>query len=204
MELQDALTQIADIRLQMARTRMFRGYRSSTTLFSAAVAIATALLQSAIIPSPSHHVGIYLLLWLTAAALCITVIGARIFIRYRQDESSLERELTILAIEGFIPSIIVGGLLTFVLARVAWSTLWILPGLWTILFGLGLLASRRILPRHMIYIGVFYLICGLLSIVHAQLIAPFSPIEMGLPFALGQSAAAAVLYFNLERANAAQ
>ena len=41
MELHDALSQIADIRLQMARTHTFRGYRSSTTLFSAVLAVAT-------------------------------------------------------------------------------------------------------------------------------------------------------------------
>jgi len=204
MELQDALTQIADIRLQMARTRMFRGYRSGTTLFSAAVAVATAVLQSAIIPNPSQHVLLYLCLWLAAAALCITIIGARILVRYWRDESSLERELTVMAIEGFIPCIVVGGLLTFILASVAMSTLWILPGLWTILFGLGLLASRRILPRPMTFVGAFYLICGLLSILYAQLVAQFSPLAMGIPFAVGQTAAAAVLYFNLERVHAPQ
>jgi hypothetical protein len=201
MELHDALTQIADIRLQMARTRMFRGYRSGTTLFSAAVAVVTALAQYLLIRDPAHHILAYLCLWLGAAALCITVIGARIFIRYWRDDSSLERELTVLAAEGFIPCIAVGGLLTFVLAKVAWSTLWILPGLWTILFGLGLLSSRRILPRPIAAIGMFYLTCGLLSIVHAQLVAPFSPWAMGIPFAIGQTAAAAVLYFNLERAH---
>jgi hypothetical protein len=204
MELQDALTQIADIRLQMARTRMFRGYRSGTTLFSAGVAVTTALFQSAWIPNPSKQVAAYLWLWLSAAALCITVIGARIFVRYWRDESSLERELTVLALEGFIPCIAAGGLLTFVLARVAWPVLWILPGLWTILFGLGLLASRRILPRPMAFIGVFYLVCGLLAIVYSQIVAPFSPLVMGIPFAVGQTAAAAVLYFNLERVHAAK
>ena len=204
MELQDALTQIADIRLQMARTRMFRGYRSGTTLFSAAVAVATAVLQSAIIPNPSQHVLLYLCLWLAAAALCITVIGTRILVRYWRDESSLERELTVMAIEGFIPCIVVGALLTFILASIAMSTLWILPGLWTILFGLGLLASRRILPRPMTFVGAFYLICGLLSILYAQFVAQFSPLAMGIPFAVGQTAAAAVLYFNLERVHAPQ
>jgi hypothetical protein len=204
MELQDALTQIADIRLQMARSRMFRGYRSSTTLFSAGVAVGTALLQSMLFPSAAHHVAGYLILWLSAAALCITVIGARIFVRYQRDESSLQRELTLLAAEGFLPCIAVGALITFILTQVAWSSLWILPGLWTIFFGLGLLASRQILPKAMALIGIFYLVCGLLSILFAQLCGPFSPWAMGIPFAVGQSAASAVLYFNLERDHAAR
>ena len=43
--------------------------------------------------------------------------------------------------------LVVGGLLTYIFARVAWDSLWLLPGLWTILFGMGILASRQLLPR---------------------------------------------------------
>ena len=58
MELRDALSQIADIRQQMARTRVFRGYRSTTTLFSAAVAIVTAIVQGEFLPEPSRQASI--------------------------------------------------------------------------------------------------------------------------------------------------
>jgi hypothetical protein len=46
MTLDDALDQIADIRSQMASTRVFRGFRSATTLFSAMVAIVIGRVQS--------------------------------------------------------------------------------------------------------------------------------------------------------------
>jgi len=45
MELREALTQIAEIRQQMARGTIFRGYRAATTAFSGIVAIVTGLLQ---------------------------------------------------------------------------------------------------------------------------------------------------------------
>ena len=40
MELREALTQITEIRLQMARTEVFRGYRALPAAFSGGVALA--------------------------------------------------------------------------------------------------------------------------------------------------------------------
>jgi hypothetical protein len=199
MELRDALSQIADIRLQMARTRVFRGYRSSTTLFSAVVAVFAAVAQAVFLDDPAHHLVAYLVLWFTAAALCLIVFGTRMAIRYWRSDSPLERELTLLAVEQFVPCTVVGGLLTYILVRVSWDTLWLAPGVWTILFGLGVLASRQLLPRAIGWVGAFYLMCGLLSVVWARVGTPFSPWAMGLPFGIGQGAAAAVLYWKLER-----
>src|SRR5262245_21652861 len=103
MELRDALSQIADIHLQMARTRLFRGYRSNTTLFSAAVAISTAALQAIIIPEPQQHVMAFVSLWCAAAIICVVVVGFGIVVRYWRTDSPLERELTLVAVQQFIP-----------------------------------------------------------------------------------------------------
>jgi hypothetical protein len=203
MELRDALSQIADIHLQMARTRLFRGYRSNTTLFSAAVAVSTAVIQVIAIPDPEHHVMAYLSLWCGAAIVCLVVVGAGIAVRYCRTDSPLERELTLAAVQQFIPCLVVGGLLTYIFARVAPNSLWLLPGLWTILFGMGILASRQLLPREIKWIGAFYLMAGLLSIVWAREFAPFAAWMMGVPFGVGQAGAAAVLYLKLERTDAA-
>jgi hypothetical protein len=203
MELHDALSQIAEIHLQMARTRLFRGYRSNTTLFSAAIAVATAGVQAFVVPDPSHHEMAYLSLWCGAAVVCLTVVGAGVVVRYCRTDSPLERELTLVAIQQFIPCLVVGGLLTYIFARFAWASLWLMPGMWTILFGMGILASRQLLPREIKWIGAFYLLAGLLSIVWARVAGPFSPWVMGIPFGVGQAAAAAVLYLKLERTYAA-
>jgi len=204
MELDDALSQIADIRSQMARTRLFRGYRSSTTLFSAGIAVATAILQAIFLPDPSHHLTAYLVLWLGAAAISIIVVGSKIAARYWHSDSPLERELTLAAVQQFLPCILVGALLTYVLVEVAGDSLWIVPGLWAILVGMGVLASRQILPKGIAWVGAFYLLAGLLSIEWARVHTPFSPGAMGIPFGIGQAAAAGVLYLRLERADAAE
>ena len=43
MELREALTQITEIRLQLARTEVFRGYRAMPVAFSGGVALLAAL-----------------------------------------------------------------------------------------------------------------------------------------------------------------
>ncbi len=53
MELRDALTQITEIRLQLARTEVFRGYRAMPVAFSGGVALLAAVIQTATIADPA-------------------------------------------------------------------------------------------------------------------------------------------------------
>src|SRR3954447_23355566 len=71
MELHEALSQISQIRQQMARTSVFRGYRSATAAFSGVVAIATAGAQALWLPGAARNVKGYLCFWLVAALLSV-------------------------------------------------------------------------------------------------------------------------------------
>ena len=55
MELRDALTQITEIRLQLARTEVFRGYRAMPVAFSGGVAVLAAVIQTATISGPGRR-----------------------------------------------------------------------------------------------------------------------------------------------------
>ena len=98
-----------------------------------------------------------------------------------------------------MPCLIAGGLLTYVLWATAPGALWLLPGLWAILFGLGVLASRPLLPPRTEWVGMWYLLSGLGAICFSARLGRFSPWLMDVPFGVGQTAAAAVLYWTLER-----
>ncbi|HEY8504955.1 MAG TPA: hypothetical protein VIL46_10260, partial [Gemmataceae bacterium] len=87
-------------------------------------------------------------------------------------------------------------------ARHAPQSAWMLPGLWQILFSLGVFASCRLLPRAVFGVAVFYLFSGLAVLIVAQGEHALSPWAMGLPFGVGQFGAAAVLYWTLERNHA--
>ena len=111
--------------------------------------------------------------------------------------SSWGREVTRLALEQFAPCLLAGGLVTFVIARTRPESLSLLPGIWQILFSLGVFASYRLLPRATGAVGVFYLGTGLVCLSLGD--SALSPWAMAVPFGLGQCLSAAILYWNLER-----
>ena len=202
MELDNALDQIAEIHRLMARTHTFRGYRAATTLFTATVAIAAAAFQNWWLPNPALNPLRFVDLWVAVAISCLVVVSVEIFERYRRTDSPLQRQLTIQAIEQFLPVILVGGLVTLVLTQSSRQSLWLLPGLWSIFFGLGILASRHLLPRPIVFVGFFYLLSGLTCLATAHNAAAFSPWSVALPFGIGQTAAATILHCALERNHA--
>jgi len=74
-----------------------------------------------------------------------------------------------------------------------------LPGLWQVVYSLGLFASCRLLPRATFWVAVFYLATGLAVLSLGNTAAALSPWAMGFPFGTGQALAAIVLYRTLER-----
>jgi len=199
MELREALAQITEIRLRMARSEVFWGYQAAPTAFSGVVALAAAGLQAAWIPDAAGHVHAYLGLWIAAAAVSSVAAVTSMFLHYRRVATPLKRQTAWIAAEQLLPSCVAGGLLTLALARFAPETLWLLPGLWQILFSLGLFASCRLMPRAMGGVAVFYLATGVACLALARGEHAFSPWAMGAPFAAGQLLAAVVLYFKQER-----
>jgi hypothetical protein len=198
MRLNDALSQIADIRQQIARSQSFNGYRSMTTGLTGVIAVISAAVQRQVVPVDAiHHMNRYLTIWLIAAVLSIVIVGVELAIRCFRSDQPLQREMSFHAIEQMTPSLVAGALLTYVITQFAGDIAWILPGIWSILFGLGVFASRRLLPKATFLVGGFYLLAGLFMIsMHHEALAAWT---MGVTFGLGQIAAAALLYFTLER-----
>jgi hypothetical protein len=116
-------------------------------------------------------------------------------LRSRRVHSGLANEMLYAAAEQFLPAVIVSIFLTVVMIRVAPHDGWMLPGLWQIMFSLGVFASCRFLPRQMVGVAVWYLVCGLSSIVLQSDHKSVSPWIMGVPFGLGQLGVAGVLTF---------
>ena len=199
MELRDALSQISEIREQLARTEVFRGYRAMPVAFSGLLALAAAGYQAVWIRDPARQMPAYLALWVGTAIVSAVAAGTEMAIRGRTSSSPWTREVTWLAVEQFLPCLLAGGLTTVVLFRSAPESLAMLPGLWQVFFSLGVFASCRLLPRATFAVAVFYLASGLATLALARGDGAFSPWAMGLPFGTGQLLAAAVLYRTLER-----
>ncbi len=197
MRLNDALSQIADIRQQIARSQAFNGFRSLTTALTGVIAILASVVQKQIVVDPIHHMNRYLTIWLIVAVVSLVVVGIELGIRCWRSDQPLQREMSFHAIEQMTPSLVAGALLTFVVTQFAEEIAWMLPGMWAILFGLGVFASRRLLPRATFLVGGFYLLAGLYMI--SMRYDALSAWTMGATFGVGQISAAGLLYFTLER-----
>jgi len=199
MELRDALVQIAEIRRQMAKSDVFRGYRSAPVAVSGLLAICGAVVQPFVVSDPASEFTFYLALWMGMAVFSVAAVAVEMGVRMYWTHDWAYLEPTRLAVEQFVPPMIAGLLVTFVLVRQAPDSVALLPGLWQIFFSLGMFASARLLPRAIFAVAGFYLMTGSVVLIWAQDGVSLLPWSMGVPFAVGQLSAAAVLCWALER-----
>lgn len=192
-DLQRALADISAIRNQMARGTEFRGFGPATLAASGALALIAAVIQSRWIAEPLHDIASYLALWIGTAALTILIVAAEAVRRSRRIHDGLADDMLRAAAEQFLPAALAGLLLTLALVRSAEAPLWLLPGLWQILFSLGVFASCPSLPRPMLAVAVWYLVSAIACLVFAVGEDALSPWAMGIPFFVGQILAAIVL-----------
>jgi hypothetical protein len=198
MELNEALAQVSEIRRQMAQAEVFRGYRALTAGFSAGVAFVVAGIQPWVVPVPSEEPIRYIALWVAAALVCIVATGVEMTVRCRRSAALGTQRQMLRVGELFLPSLIAGALLTIVLAEFAPTTLWMLPGLWAVLFSLGMFASCRVLPPPVGLVALYYLVSGAGALAWAQGELAFSPWAMIASFGVGQLLSSLTLYLTLE------
>lgn len=194
-DLSKALVDIAAVRAQLAKTSEFRGYGPTTLAATGLLAVVAAVFQACFITDPARDTISYLALWVATAAISIVLIGTEVITRSRRVHSGMADEMLRLAVEQLLPSIAAGVLVTWVLARYAPQSLWILPGLWQLFLSLGCFASSRTLPRPLLAIAFWYMGTGLACLAMANGPQAFAPLAMGLPFGLGQMFAAMILRF---------
>ncbi|MGD0628757.1 MAG: hypothetical protein ABR987_05365 [Terracidiphilus sp.] len=193
-ELNKALSDISSIRRQVAHSTEFRGYGPATLAGTGALAVAAAAAQAFWLPDPASHVAAYLSIWISTAALSAALIGTEMHARTRRIHSGMADEMIRMAVEQFLPAVGVGGLVTLVLMHFVPAAVWMIPGMWQVIFSLGVFSSCRFLPRAVAIAGAWYLLSGLTLIALADN-RTLSPWAMGIPYGAGQVLVAAILLF---------
>ena len=193
-DLNKALGDISSIRRQVAHSTEFRGYGPATLASTGVLALAAAGAQGRWLPDPANHIAAYLSIWIWTAVLSSALIGMEMYARTRRIHSGMADEMIRVAVEQFLPSAGAGALITLALVRSVPAALWMLPGLWQIIFSLGVFSSCRFLPRPVAAAGAWYLLTGLTCIALADSRA-LSPWAMGIPYGAGQLLVAGILLF---------
>jgi hypothetical protein len=197
MELRDAIDRISAIHSQLAATGQLRSLRALPVAFSGLLAIAAALLQPFLVGDPLQSPAAYALHWCSAAIASATVAAVATAQGVWRHRDALGPANARHALVQFLPCLLVGAFVTwFVVVRLP-QQLWLLPGLWQLLFGLGNLAAHRLLPAPAVLVGVAFLATGACCLWFGE--RALDPWAMGLPFAGGQLALAAILWWHHER-----
>lgn len=210
-----ALAQLDDIHAQMARAHVYRGWRSAPVALSGAVGLAAAALFPTLVgDARSHSFRVWVLYWLGVALGALLVGSAHLLWRHVREESAAEQRHTQLVAAQFLPALCAGLVLTITLIVVDPRLTYALPGLWSLLFGVGIASARPVLVRGSGVVAAYYALAGVVLLVlfaARPLDARAEPTSfaflswaVGVTFFGGQSLAAALLYWNLERATDAR
>lgn len=195
LKIQQAISHISEIHDHLTRSQVYRGYRSVPVAMTGLVAMVGAIVQPYLVqPTAPLH---YVYFWCGLALVNLTLSGSTIVARYVRDTPH-QRWQARKAVGQFLPCLAAGALVTG--AALHWSS-WIslLPGLWSLLFALGIFASRPFLPRAIGFVALFYLIASGLLLWGTHSEVSLAPWAMGATFGVGQLAAAIVLYWKIER-----
>ena len=198
-DLNQALGDIRYIRRQVAQTTEFRGYGPLTLSATAIIALLAGAAQARWLPWPAANPAHYVTLWLTTGLICAALIATQMLTRASRLHSGMADAMIRIAVAQFLPAALAGVLLPFVLLHVSRTVFWMLPGLWQIVFSLGVFASCRCLPRLMLLVGAWFLLTGLVCIALGDSRA-LAPATMSFAYAIGMALVAAIHYVSARKA----
>jgi hypothetical protein len=193
-EVERAIAEIADIRAQLAASTRFRGIAPQASALLGILALAIAFAQT-LWPDTLARDGLrYIAVWSGFTMASIIIVAIEAIARTRRLHAPMAVAILRSTLRLVVPFVAAGSVITFVVCRFAPDATWILPGLWQMLialFGFSVLPS---MPRAILWPACWYLVCGGIVLWLAASSGMLSPWMMGVPFAIGQPAAAWILY----------
>ncbi|MCW2309424.1 hypothetical protein [Rhodobium gokarnense] len=192
-EFDKALTDIANIRSQLAAGTLFRGFGPAVIATTGGLALVAAVAQATWPAALADDPVRFVVCWIVVAVVAAALVGVEMFARSRRLHGGMADAMILAAVEQFLPAGVAGAAVTAAVLKYAPDSIWMLPGLWQILVALGLFASLRSLPRSIGLAGAWYLVAGIAVFILASTSRELSPWMMGVPFALGQGLMAILL-----------
>lgn len=192
MRVDDALRQIEAIHEQLDKGEVYRGFQVGGVAAAGAFGLVAAAAQSHVIAEDQ-----FVIYWVAIALACAIISGGSAIWSLAWREDAWARRKTMRLVCQFLPSIIAGMVVTYVFYRA--EQVVFLPGLWSLMFGLGLLAARPYLPRAIGWVCLFYLAVGCVLLMRASPTVELSGWSVGGVFGVGHFASAWVLSRNVER-----
>ncbi len=196
MEVADALDRISHIHAQLAKTEVYRGSRPWPILAAGVVGFAAAAAQPHVVPLGDGRG--FVSYWTVVGSIAAVVSAFEIVVGYARPRSDVARRGTRIVVSQFAPALVAGAILTVAIGRTP-DAIPLLPGLWAVVFALGLFALRPYAPRGTGWVALFYLCAGGLMLTGTVDDASLGGWRVGGVFGVGQLAAAFVMHRDLKR-----
>jgi hypothetical protein len=197
VEYNKALSQISEIHAQLAKVEVYRGFRSLPVALSGLAGFAAAALAPRLLATTDFDRA--LRYWITAGIVCGLIGCSETALNYLRHEDVFARRRSRKVWGQFVPGLAAGVGLTWCISQTSASLIPLLPGLWSVVFGLAIFSARPYLPRASGWVALWYLAAGLVWLATP----PTNPGRFGWIvagiFGTGQLAAALVLFWNVER-----
>jgi hypothetical protein len=197
MRVTDALSQLDAIHDQLTKGEVYRGFQVSGVALAGVAGLLAAAAQPLFV-GPGDAEG-FVRFWLVVAAGCCLLASGAALYAYCFREDAFTRRRTRRVLGQFAPCLVAGAAVTAGLPRAGPEFVPLLPGLWALLFGLGVFATRPYLPRSVGWVALFYLAAGALLLQQAPAGPDLSGWAVGGVFGPGHLATALVLHLNRER-----
>ena len=199
VEYNKALSQISEIHAHLAKGEVYRGFRSLPVALSGLAGLAAAIAAPHL--RTTEDLSGTLRYWIATGVLCGLVGCSETALNYLRHEDVYARRRTRKVWGQFLPGLASGVALTWCIVQAGEAFMPLLPGLWSVVFGLAIFSARPYLPRASGWVALWYLAAGLLWTA----VPPADPVRFGWivagTFGAGQWAAALVLFWNMERAD---
>jgi len=146
IDLQRALTDLAEVRDRLAHVQRFEGYSGPAALVSGIGAVIAGVIQRALAPAPRTFDALhtYVVIWMTCLGVALVLNYGAVAVWVLKHRGPGAQSQFRSAARSIAPSVVLGGALT--LALLDHSVYALLPGTWFALYALGLFASRSAIP----------------------------------------------------------
>lgn len=156
-----ALADIAEVRERLAMTQRFKGYSGIAAVASGVFALAAGVVQWLLVPYPqaARDGHLYFAIWFICCTASAAMNYGAIAHWFVNDASARDRWQTRTVGFAILPALVFGAVLS--LAFLHNELFGYLPGVWYGCYGVGLFASRTMVPRGVIPIAALFTILGM-------------------------------------------
>lgn len=200
-DVERAIAEIADIRQRLAASTRFRGYAPESLAVNAAMAVLVGVLLTHWRGHPGLDIGMQVLAWGTLMLASCASLTVEAVVRSRALHGELAAGMLRSALRAMLPVVVVGAATALTIAAYAPDALLLVPGLWLQVTALVCFAWQPIMPRAIVWPGLWYLASGIAVMVLSGAMGQTAPLLVAAALAIGHLIVAVVLFRAEKEAN---